>query len=108
MCWRAGHAHEELNMAVVIPKHKKGGRNDCSNYRRMSLLNSSHKIYSKFLNNRISKIAENIMLNNQHGFRKGRSCTDSIFTLTQFIEKEKNIISQFSLDLLTMKRPSIE
>jgi hypothetical protein len=52
-------------------------------------LNACYKIYSKILNNKVSKIAENIILNNQHGFQKGCSCTDCIFTLTQLIEKEK-------------------
>jgi sorting nexin-29 len=108
MCWRTGHAPEEWNVAVVTPVHKKLSRNDCNNYRGISLLNSCYKIYSKILNNRTSKIAENIVLNNQHGFRKGRSCTNYIFTLNQLIEKEKNIISQSSLGLLSMKRPSIE
>jgi retron-type reverse transcriptase len=42
----------------------------------------------KILDNRISKIAENIILRNQHGFRKGRSCTDCIFALTQLIKKK--------------------
>jgi hypothetical protein len=51
MCWRTGHAPEEINIAVVIPVHKKGSRNDCGNYRGKSLLNSCYKIYSKILNN---------------------------------------------------------
>jgi hypothetical protein len=69
MCGRTGHAPEERNMAVVSPMHKKGSRNDCSNYRGISLLNSCYKIYSKILNNRISKIAEKIiLLDNQNGF----------------------------------------
>jgi hypothetical protein len=69
MCWRIGHAPEEWNMAVVAPTDKKGSRNDCSKNRGISLLNSCYKIYSKILNNRISKTAENIiLLHNQHGF----------------------------------------
>jgi hypothetical protein len=32
VCLRTGHAPEEWNIAVVTPIHKKGSRNDCSNY----------------------------------------------------------------------------
>jgi hypothetical protein len=62
-CWRTGHAPEEWNIVVVTPTHKKGSRNYCSNYQGISLLNSCYKIHSKILHNRISKIAENIILN---------------------------------------------
>jgi hypothetical protein len=94
-CWRTGHAHEEWNVAVVIPVHREESRNDFNNYRGISQLNSCYKIYSEILINRISKISKNIISNNQHGFRKGRSCTDCIFTFTQLIEKRKYNIPIF-------------
>jgi hypothetical protein len=108
MCWRTGRASEEWNVAVVTPAHKKGSRHDCSSYRGISPPNSCYEVYYKILSNRISKIAENVILENQHGFRKGRSCTDCIFALTQLIEKRKEYNIKSSLDLLTMKRPLIE
>jgi sorting nexin-29 len=89
VCWRTEYEPEEWNIAVVTPIHKKESRNDCSNYRSISLLNSCYKTCSKILNNRTSKIAENIILDNQHGLRKEHSCTDCIFVLTQLIEKSK-------------------
>jgi hypothetical protein len=88
MCWRTGHAPEEWNVAVVTPIHKKS-RNDCSNYQGISLLNSCYKIYLKIRNNQISKMTENIILDNQHGYQKGRLCTGCVFALPQVIEKMK-------------------
>lgn len=88
-CWKTGHVPEEWNLAIVIPIYKKGNRHDCNNYRGISLLNSCYKLYSKILNIRLTTISEHIISNYQHGFRKGRSCTDCIFTMTQLIEKRK-------------------
>jgi hypothetical protein len=45
---RTGHAAEEWNIAVVTPIHKKGSRNDCSDYRGISLLNSCFKYIQKY------------------------------------------------------------
>ena len=62
-------------------KAKKGKRDDCSNYRGISLLNSGYKIYAKIITQRFKTISEAILLEEQHGFRIGRSCTDNVFTI---------------------------
>ena len=49
------------------------------NYRGISLLNTGYKIYSKIIAKRLTAIAEVLLLEEQSGFRKGRSCMDCIF-----------------------------
>jgi hypothetical protein len=68
---------------------KKGKQNVCCNYRDISLLNTGYKIYTKILNTRLQTITEAILLENQPGFRKGRSCIDNVFAINQIIEKIK-------------------
>jgi len=68
---------------------KKGDRNNPDNYRGISLLNIGYKIYSKIIAKRLTAIAGVLILEEQNGFRKGRSCVDCLFSTSQIIEKHK-------------------
>ena len=72
-----------------IPIYKKGDRNNPDNYRGIPLLNTRYKIYSKIIVKRLTVIAEVILLEEQGGFRKGRSFMDCIFSASQIIEKHR-------------------
>ena len=56
-------------------------------YRGISLLSCISKIYSGVLNNRITDYFENVdvFVDEQNGFRKGRSCEDHVFVLNSII-----------------------
>jgi len=87
VCWIYGDIPEEWRAAIVKPIHKKGDRNNPDNYRGISLLNTGYKIYSKITANRLTAIAEVLLLEEQNGFTKGRSWMDCIFSASQIIEK---------------------
>jgi len=70
-------------------KTQKGDRNSPDNYRGISLLNIGYIIYSKIIAKRLTGIAEVILLEEQNGFRKGRSCMDCIFSASQIIKKHR-------------------
>lgn len=89
ICWSSGYVPEEWNEALIYPLYKKGDKSECSNYRGISLLNSCYKIYAKIINQRLVPIVETQISETQHGFRKGRSCSDCIFVLTQLTEKRR-------------------
>jgi len=89
VCWIYGDIPEEWRRAIVIPIHKKGDRNNPDNYRGISSLNTGYKIYSKIIAKRLTAIAEVLILEEQNGFRKGRSCMDCIFSASQIIEKHR-------------------
>ena len=57
------------------------------NYRGISLLSCVGKLYSALLTSRITKYCEhdNLIADEQNGFRPGRSCTDHIYVLTSLI-----------------------
>ena len=65
-----------LKIAQIIPVHKKGKKDDCSNFRRISLLCNFNRIFEKIIYCRLSKYLDkyNILNFNQYGFRK-RHCT---------------------------------
>jgi len=68
---------------------QKRDRNNPDNYRGISLLNTGYKIYSKITAKRLTAIAEVLLLEEQNGFRKGKSCMDCIFLASQIIEKHR-------------------
>jgi hypothetical protein len=53
------------------------------------ILNTSYKVYSKILTNRLKVITDKLLLEEQSGFRQGRSCIDDVFTLKQITEKRR-------------------
>jgi hypothetical protein len=48
-CWKTGFIPVKWEEAVISPTLKKGNRIESSNYKGISLLNSSYKIYAKVL-----------------------------------------------------------
>jgi hypothetical protein len=71
-----------------VPFHKKGDKTDCSNYRGMSLLSTSYKTLSNILLSRLIPYSQEIIGDNQCGFRRNRSTTDQIFYIRQKVEKK--------------------
>jgi hypothetical protein len=86
MCWIYGHIPEESRIAAVVLTYKKGNR---KNYRGISLLNTGYKIYAKLITQCLMTIAEVILLEEQNGFRKYRTCMDCISSVSQIIEKHR-------------------
>ena len=89
MCWTSYEIPAEWKSAKVISLFKKGERNKTENYRGISLLNAAYKLYSRIINERLRTISETILLEEQAGFRKGRSCTDDVFSLRQIIQQRR-------------------
>ena len=52
-------------------------------------MSNAYKLYADILNRRLRAIAENLIGEEQMGFRRGRSCMDAVFTLKQIIEKNR-------------------
>ena len=74
---------EEWSEGYVIPLHKKGSINDVENYRGITLLSALGKLFSRLINNRLAKWADNyfILIEAQAGFRSEMSTVDNIFVL---------------------------
>ena len=56
------------------------------NYRPISLLYHTYKLYERMILNRISPVVKQRLIKEQVGFRTGRSCTSQLLNLTQHIE----------------------
>ena len=51
------------------------------------LLSVTSKVISRVILNRIQDITDLLLCEEQAGFRKGRSCSDQVFTLRQIVEQ---------------------
>ena len=71
-----------MKTTKAVPIHKGGPKIDIQNYRPISLLSAFSKIYEKVMYQRIYNFLShnNILIENQFGFRKGRSCEHALLT----------------------------
>jgi len=88
-CWKERLIPGEWGQARVKSLFEKGKHGECSNYRGISLSNSGYKIYGKINTQRFKTILEAILLEEQNGFRIGRSCIDNALTIKQTIGKRR-------------------
>ena len=73
--------------AKIVILFKKGDPKDIKNYRPISLLSHSYKIFTRLLQARIERTLDENQPREQAGFRKGYSTTDHLQALNQIIEK---------------------
>ena len=85
--------------AIICPilKDSTSDRRIPLNYRGISLLSCVSKLYSSFLNKRVTSYLEDndILADEQNGFRRGRSCEDHIFTLNSIIRNNASVFTAF-------------
>ena len=87
--------------ATVIPIHKKGPKDEISNYRPISLLNVFSKIFEKLMKKYLLQFldSKNILHPNQFGFRRALSTFDALRTFSEEIyaslDKKHSLLSIF-------------
>ena len=79
-----------------IPKSSSSDPRVPLNYRGISLLSVISKLYTSSLNTRLSTFAEenDLIVDEQNGFRPDRSCLDHIFVLHNTLEIRKKLNCQ--------------
>ena len=85
--WKTGEWPTTWTQFLVITLPKKGNLQLCQNYRTISLISHPSKVMLKIILNRIQPQAEEIIAEEQAGFRAGRSTTEQIFNLRILCEK---------------------
>ena len=80
--------------SLIAPIYKKGSRSIASNYRPVSLTSHIIKIYERVLRKQMIRHLDNnnLLCDNQHGFRAGRSC------LTQLLHHFDDILESLGND----------
>ena len=80
---------EQWSTALIVLIHKKGNKNELSNYRGISLLCILSKLFCSIINQRITKwaIKEKIFSESQLGFMKGNRTSDALSIMHNIIDK---------------------
>ena len=83
--WKTGEWPRTQSLVITLPK--KGNLQLCQNYRTISLISHPSKVMLKIILNRLQPQAEEIITEEQAGFRAGRSTTEQVFNLRILGEK---------------------
>jgi hypothetical protein len=59
---------DQWKESIIVPVHKKGDKTDCNNYRGISLLSTSYKIFSDILLSRLGPYIDEIIGDHQCRF----------------------------------------
>ena len=79
--WNSGDWPIIWTQSLIIYIHKKGHIQKCDNYRTISLISHMSKIMLTVILRRLIPIAEELLSEEQEGFRAGRSTNEQIFNL---------------------------
>ena len=94
--------------AIISPVPKSSNKDPCIplNYRGISLLCCASKLYSSIINNRLTKqtSVNNKLVEEQNGFRKGRSCQDHVFVLTSIIMYKLDVNEEIFASFIDFKK----
>ena len=85
--WQTEEWPTPWTQSLIITLTKKGNLQLCQNYRAISLISHPSKVMLRILLNRLKPQAEEIITEEQAGFRAGRSPTEQIFNLRILCEK---------------------
>ena len=101
-CFNNGLVPQTWRRAIVVPIPKSALKDPHVplNYRGISLLNCTSKLYSAIINHRLTHYCENnnYIVEEQNGFRSKRSCLEHLFTFTsiarnRLCEKKSTFVS---------------
>jgi hypothetical protein len=70
---------ERRKESIIVPIYMKGDKTDLSNYLGISLLLTSYKMLSNILFSSLSPCVNEIIGDDQCGFRRNRTTIDQIF-----------------------------
>ena len=85
--WQIGEWPTPWTESLIITLPKKGNLQLCQSYHAISLISHASKVMLRIFSNRLKPQAEEIIKEEQAGFRAGRSTTEQMFNLKMLCEK---------------------
>jgi len=85
--WTKKELPKDWTKLVLVPVPKPGNKQDCNNYRHISLICHAGRILLNIILNRLTQYSERELPEEQTGFRAGKGTRDALFVLQLVIEK---------------------
>eukprot|EP00439_Symbiodinium_sp_Y106_P055777 s1083_g7.t1 len=95
-----GVVPQDWSTAVVAEVHKRGTMADPNNYRPISLLSTSYKLFARILQERLKMATDGKLSCTQYGFRATRSSSPAIHVARRLIESARRHGSTLYVQLL--------
>ena len=99
--WMEQRVPQEWRDALLVPIPKKGDLTQCNNWHGISLLEMVGKFFTKVVQVRLQRVAEEVLPDSQCGFRAGRECADMVLFTTSLWRRPGSIIPHSTSCLLT-------
>lgn len=93
--WKEGH---------IVKLPKKGDLRNCENYRGISLISITDKVFARIILNRMKTTTDEKLRDEQAGFRRNRSCIDQIATLRIIVEQSLEWNSSLIINFIDFKK----
>ena len=85
--WKDQCVPEDWKKSLIVQVPKKGDLTECDNYRGISLLSVPCKILCRLLIDRVKSGVDEMIRQEQAGFRSGRGTSEQIFALRNILEQ---------------------
>ena len=102
--WEEGQIPEAWKTGLIFKLPKKGDLGDCNNWRGITLLSLTSKVFSRIVLSRLTAVLEKDLRSQQAGFRPGRFCSDHIFTLRQILEQSKEWNTPLYINFIDLEK----
>ena len=102
--WEEGQIPEAWKTGLIFKLPKKGDLGDCNNWRGITLLSLTSKVFSRIVLSRLTAVLEKDLRPQQAGFRPGQSCSDHIFTLRQILEQSKEWNTSLYINFIDLEK----
>ena len=103
--WEQEIMIKEWTEAIIIRLYKnKGDKRICDNYRGISLLTVTGKIFARIILNRIHASLDRYLMEEQAGFRSRRSTIGQIFILKTIMERSREFNQPLHMCFIDFKK----
>jgi hypothetical protein len=103
-CWLTEAVPRDWRDGAIVKLPKKGNLADCGNWRGITLLSVPGKVFCIVLLRRIQAKVDQLLRDEQAGFRSGRSCSEQIFALRIILEQSLEFQKPLAINFVDFKK----
>ena len=104
LMWTSEICPDEWKCGTIIKLPRKENLADCNNWRGITLLSVPGKVLGAIILERICESLEQHIREGQAGFRKGKSCADQIFILSNIFEQSVEWRREIVINFIDFKK----